>query len=206
MFIAEMDPVMPASSLSASAPLSDQELDALADFLDSDVVPEETMDISMLHGFLTALSLSPVPAPRTEWLPAVWGEDLRQPAFTSAAQQQQIEGLLERLFAQTKLALTDGDFTPILYVDENDHLDIARPWCFGFTQGVWLQEEAWTDLLDDEDSGALLEPIFDCSDEEAREALAAEGENLAQWEHDIASALTDIVVEIQAFYQKDEAL
>lgn len=193
---------MTASSLPAPAPLSDQELDALADFLDSDVVPEETMDISMLHGFLTALSLSPVPAPRTEWMPAVWGEDLRRPAFTSAAQQQQIEDLLDRLLAQIKQGLIDGDYTPILYVDENDHLDIARPWCFGFTQGIWLQEEAWTGLLDDEDSGALLEPIFDCSDEEARDTLAADGENLAQWEHDIAGALTDIVAEIQAFYQQ----
>ncbi|WP_018606404.1 UPF0149 family protein [Uliginosibacterium gangwonense] len=193
---------MTASSLPALAPLSDQELDDLADFLDSDVVPEETMDISMLHGFLTALALSPSPAPLEEWLPTVWGEDLRQPEFTSPAQQHQIESLLECLSIQVKQGLSDSDFVPILYVDENDHLDIARPWCFGFTQGIWLQEEAWTALLDDEDSGALLEPIFDCSDDEAREALVADGENLAQWEHDIANALPDIVAEIQAFYQK----
>lgn len=185
----------------ALPPLSDQELDELADFLDTDRVPEEAMDISMLHGFLTAIALCPRPIDAGEWLPMVWGEDLQQPQYESAEHKARIESLLQRLLAQIVPSIDAHEYAPILYVDENDRLDIARPWCFGFTHGIWLQEDAWSGLLEDEEAGALMEPVFDCADEEARDALSAEGEDLAQWEHDIAEAIPDIVAEIRIFHQ-----
>jgi len=201
----EMDPAMNASSSPAIVPLNDEELDELANFLDSDTVPAETMDISMLHGFLTALALSPTALPIQQWLPVIWGEDDDEPKYETPEQHVQIEAFITRLHHQIKVCI-DMDltaFSPILYLDEEDQLDIARPWCHGFTHGVWLQEEAWAPLFDDDESGALLEPVFDCADEEARAQLEAEGEDLPEWEHTIAQALPDIVAEIHAFQRKD---
>ena len=50
------------------APLSDQEIDELEAFLESDATPHACMDISALDGFLTALALGPsVPLP-SRWM------------------------------------------------------------------------------------------------------------------------------------------
>jgi hypothetical protein len=40
-------------------PLSEAEIDQLDDFLISDSVPEEAMDLSMMDGFITALASGP---------------------------------------------------------------------------------------------------------------------------------------------------
>lgn len=200
----ETDPVMTLSPLPIAVPFTDDELDELADFLDSDRVPTEAMDISMLHGFLTALALSPAPVATETWYPEVWGEEGALPTFDSPTQQAHVESLLQRFFAQIANTLDQSlpSFEPVLYVDEADHLDVARPWCFGFSQGVWLQEEAWMPLFDDDNLCALLDPILDCADEEARAERERAGENLAAWEHEIASALPDIVAEVQTFLHR----
>ncbi|MEN9491267.1 MAG: hypothetical protein RJA63_1716 [Pseudomonadota bacterium] len=202
--ITEMDPVMTLSPSPISVPFTDDELDELADFLDSDLVPTEAMDISMLHGFLTALALSPEPAATETWYPMIWGEDDAAPEFSSATQQAHVESLVQRLFAQIANTIDQSlpSFEPVLYVDDADKLDVARPWCFGFSQGVWLQEEAWAPLFEDDTLGALLDPILDCADDEARAALEKAGEDLAAWEHEVAAALPDIVAEIQTFLHR----
>ena len=179
--------------------LSEKDLDELAEFLDSPLVPEETMDISMLQGFLVAQALAPHPLDFEAWLPEVWGNEGEYPNFASAEQEARILGLLQAFQTQTARSL-EGDvseFEPILYVDEEEQLDIARPWCHGFTHGVWLQEKDWAPLLDDEDSAELLEALFDCDDEEARVAVEEEGENLAEWEDELAAAIPDILAEIK---------
>ena len=57
----------------AVAPLSEAQLDELADLLDSELTPEDCMDLSMLQGYLTAVLLGPevnssgVPS-RNAWL------------------------------------------------------------------------------------------------------------------------------------------
>lgn len=184
--------------------LSEKELDELAEFLDSNLAPAEAMDISMLQGFLTALALASQPLSFEDWLPEVWGEEGDQPAFASPEHEARIKDLLRAFQTQTARILA-GDlayFTPILYVDEEAQLDIARPWCHGFTHGVWLQEDAWAPLLDDEESSALLEALFNCDDEEARAALEAEGENLLEWEDELAAAIPDIIAELSERLQR----
>jgi len=54
-------------------PLSDQEIDELEAFLESDATPHTYMDISALDGFLTALAIGrSVPLP-SRWMPIIWG-------------------------------------------------------------------------------------------------------------------------------------
>ena len=45
--------------MTLDAPLSDQEIDELEAFLESDATPREYMDITALDGFLTALAIGP---------------------------------------------------------------------------------------------------------------------------------------------------
>ncbi len=189
-------------SAATLAPLTEAELDELAAFLESDSVPEECMDLSMLHGYLTALLVGPVLPEASEWLPQVWGEDGQRPEFASPAEAISIEDLIVRLFNQLsdELAAEPSAFSPLVYEDEERNLDIAQPWCYGFTLGISLVEKDWAPLFDDEEAERLLAPVLDCADEDVRAELAAEGEDMAQFEHDVAALLPEIIPEVRAWW------
>jgi uncharacterized protein YecA (UPF0149 family) len=76
-------------------PLDEDELDELDDFLRSEAVGEDAMDVSMLDGFLTALAVGPTNLPPALWLPMIWGkgatgrrENRRAHAHAGAAPRQ----------------------------------------------------------------------------------------------------------------------
>lgn len=71
---------------------SDADLDRLETFLDSERVPEGTMNLSMLDGFLTAIAAGPEIIPPAEWLAMVWGEG--GPRFADAAEREEVERLI----------------------------------------------------------------------------------------------------------------
>lgn len=193
-------------SVATLVPLTDAELDELAVFLESDSVPEECMDLSMLHGYLTALLVGPALPEASEWLPLVWGEDGERPKFASSSDATRIEDLIVRLFNQLsdELAAQPSTFSPLVYEDEERNLDIAQPWCYGFTLGVSLMEKNWAPLFDNEEAERLLAPVFDCADEEIRAELVAEGEDMEQFEHDVAALLPEIIPEVRAWWQSQE--
>ena len=67
---------MPTTSfnpLQVLAPLSDEELAELDQFLLSDVTSEETMLMDGLDGYLTAIVVGPRTVMPSQWLPGVWG-------------------------------------------------------------------------------------------------------------------------------------
>ncbi|UXY16131.1 UPF0149 family protein [Chitiniphilus purpureus] len=194
-------------SRSTVAPLTEAELDELAAFLDSDATPEECMDLSMLHGFVTAVLVSPVEPLPEAWLPSVWGEGEERPGFESTQQQTRIEDLILRLYNQLadELASDPPTFTPMVYVDEDSGTDIAQQWCYGFMLGTSLDPEGWQPLLEDEDGIELIGPILDCADEDARAELAEAGEDVVQFEHQLAAALPDLVPGIRSYWQERQA-
>ena len=73
-------------------PLSQAEIDELDDFLTSDAVPEDCMDLSELHGFLTAVAIGPGIILPSEWLPEVWGDE-GGPKFESLDDARRISEL-----------------------------------------------------------------------------------------------------------------
>ncbi|WP_375592001.1 UPF0149 family protein [Chitiniphilus eburneus] len=185
------------------APLSEAELDELAAFLESDATPDECMDLSMLHGFLTALLIAPEEPSPEAWLPQVWGDGSERPRFESAQQQTHIEDLVLRLYNQLadELGAEPPTYTPMVYVDEDSGTDIAQQWCYGFMLGTSLDPDSWQPLLEDDDGIELIGPILDCADEESRADLEAEGENLAQFEHQLAAALPELVPAIREYWR-----
>ncbi|MDM7322667.1 MAG: YecA family protein [Gammaproteobacteria bacterium] len=141
------------------APITDAELEELESFLLSEQVPEESMSLSELDGFLTALAVGPEVVPPSEWLPVLWqGEG---PVFDSPAEVERVLGLILALNARIVEGIQQDELAPMFNIEvQDDDSELMTPdgWCWGFMQGVMLREDAWKPLLDSED-GELLDPI-----------------------------------------------
>ena len=186
------------------AQLSEADLDELSSFLESDAAPAQAMDLSMLHGFLTAQLVGPGELPPDRWFGMVWGEHGEQPQWQNPKQREHIESLILRFYNQLTDELNSDppSFTPLVYLDEERDLEIVQQWCYGFVLGTSLNEAGWQALLDDDDNSNLIAPILDCSDDEARAAAEADGEDLALFEHNIAQALPEVIPAIRDYWQQ----
>lgn len=140
-------------------PITDAELEELENFLLSEQVPEESMTLSELDGFLTALAVGPEIVPPSEWLPVVWqGEG---PVFETPQDVERVLGLILALNARIIESIEQDELAPMFNIEpQDDGSELMTPdgWCWGFMQGVMLRESAWKPLLDSDD-GELLDPI-----------------------------------------------
>jgi len=141
------------------SPITDTELEELENFLLSDQVPEESMTLSELDGFLTALAVGPEIVPPSEWLPVLWqGEG---PVFETLQDVERVLGLILALNARIVEDIQKNELAPMFNIEaQGDGSELMTPdgWCWGFMQGVMLREDAWKPLLDSEDD-ELLAPI-----------------------------------------------
>jgi uncharacterized protein len=179
-----------------SLPLSDEELEELESFLESDAVGDDAMDISMLDGFLTALAVAPNNLPPSLWLPQVWGESI---AWKSQQQEERMCALVFRHANDLLFYLRDGpdSFEPLLY--ERTHADQTLPvideWCIGFVNGMALDEAAWQPLIESEEGEELLYPILLFGTEPGWEELKNHPELEARQE-EFAAMLGESVLDI----------
>ncbi len=192
------------SKKQAATPMTEAQLDELARLLDSDLTPEDCMDISMLDGYLTAVLVGPPVSDPDRWLAQIWGEGPQAKHFSAKAEASTLVGLVVDLYNEIDLQLQQApdEFEPILYVDEENDLQIARPWCMGFMLGAALNEEAWQPLLDDEEYGPALLPIVMCADEEERAQMDTEGEDPKVFEDEVADELPEIVAAIHEYWRQ----
>ena len=143
-------------SLSNAAPLSDEEIIELDNFLLAANDDEERLTVDEAHGFITALVAAHESLPQAEWMEVVWG----QPEFADEAERQRMIALLSRLHRDVSAALeAGGSFEPLVAeVEEDDETVIAiEGWCFGFMLAVSRNEERWNELPEVQES--LLAPI-----------------------------------------------
>ncbi len=115
------------------APLSDQEVDELDAFLESDATPDECMDITALDGFLTAVAIAPGLPPPSTWMPVIWGGK-GEPVFHSAEGAQRIVSLIMRRMNMigARLGQAPPAFEPILLeceVEGGGTIVLAHDWC-----------------------------------------------------------------------------
>ncbi|MGO9271098.1 MAG: UPF0149 family protein [Terriglobia bacterium] len=147
-------------------PLTAAELRRLDDFLASDEAPDTCMDISTLHGFLTAVAIGPGMVRPSEWLALVWGDD--GPNFDSLQEAERIFGMIMRLY--NDVVRTFGkdpeEFCPIIYEDEpgTEPRLGAELWCRGFMMGVALRPDDWAPLMNKGSGAAMMLPIFALAD------------------------------------------
>lgn len=140
--------------------LDDDELDRLDDFLDSDRVDADALDLIGAHGFLVALAVAPRDIPAAAWIGELFHGE---PAFTDDAERDEILGLLERLRHNAVEALEQGHLPELPFELELGGIAPEETpvgdWCAGFMEGVFLDEAAWFEG-DEEGAATLLLPFM----------------------------------------------
>ena len=134
-------------------PLTEQELDELADFLDD--IPD-AMTLEAMDGFLAAIACSPKIIMPGEFLNHIFGEEH---AFEEAEQAEKYAGLILRHWNSIIGQLQNNDiFEPVL-LDHDDGF-IGNEWAAAFLFGVHLFEEYWKGLLDEKEGSDLFLAAF----------------------------------------------
>ncbi len=147
-----------------SKPLSDTEIDELAEFLISDGTPEECMDISTLDGFLTGLVIGPDTILPSRWLPVVWGEtEQDEIVWESPEKAERIMSLVMRLYNSIAqdFQCDPPDFNPLFMINTatDEEVTVIDEWCWGFMHAVELAPESWRPLLHNDEQAAAIFPI-----------------------------------------------
>jgi uncharacterized protein len=127
-------------------PMTREEVTRLADFLSSDAVPEETLTIDELDGFMAALVCSPDLVPPSEWMPVVWGGEW--PSWDSMREAREILGLTMQLWNNCAQTINAGSgYIPILTIrhdESGEDVPAADGWCYGFALGIRLRDDLWS--------------------------------------------------------------
>ncbi|MGD0292014.1 MAG: UPF0149 family protein [Candidatus Binataceae bacterium] len=134
-------------------PLTETEIAQLDDFLISDSVPEEAMDLSMMDGFITALASGPnlmMPSSMLRW---IWdsehGKDV--PTFANAAEAASITTLIMRHWNDINETLNraPAEYEPLLLERKADGrtIQIINSWCSGYYKGIAVDRDTWNPLL-----------------------------------------------------------
>ncbi|MFC0337221.1 uncharacterized protein SAMN05421848_2004 [Kushneria avicenniae] len=164
--------------------LEDDRLDALFEFMDSERVSEEALDLFGAHGLLTALAISTVAHDRDERHALIFDTT---PEFDDDQQRQSVLEALDALIDNAVDVFEGGNVPDLPFdlefegSDEDNEEHPARLWCAGFMEGVFLDEEAWFGAQE-ETAAELLLPFMTLSglfDEEDPE-LAALGQQPAE--------------------------
>ncbi len=137
----------------APRPLSDAELDRLQALLDSVPAPLESLDVSMLDGFLCGVLVQPGRIPANRWLPLI--TDLEGRPLPAAFDKASLHALVLRRHAELDFAIERRQwFDPWVFEletavsrpeDDDDEVDGAPPevdavypWVAGFVTALEL--------------------------------------------------------------------
>lgn len=184
-----------------SGPLDNAEIDELDNFLQADSLPEETMDIAMLDGYLSALAVGPNLILPSRWLPEIWGgEEMK---WQSPVQAARITGLILR-HSNAILAQFQAEpetWQPLLYAREEDGREIAMidEWCIGFVRGINQDGAAWQPIMDDAEAEEFVLPIMLYGTDAGWQEMESDPE-LAASHADFAEALPDCVLAIHDYW------
>jgi len=137
----------------------DPDLEVLGEMLDQ-MESDEAMDLEELDGFFAALVCGPELVMPSEYLPVVMGtEVLTNPFPNEQALQLFLQLVMHHWNEVVKSFETEDFFIPLLLEDE-DGKSYGNNWAIGFMRGVAMRQDAWKELLDDEDQFARFIPIM----------------------------------------------
>jgi len=132
-------------------PLTEAEFNRLDQFLMSEEVPSNTMDSSMLDGYLAAVASGPNLVMPDQMLRWVWdtedGEE--SPEFKRNKEANDIIGFIIRHYQYVNTSLNDGTYEPRLIEREHEgrSIPIIDAWCVGYYVAIAADIGAWTPLL-----------------------------------------------------------
>lgn len=153
-------------TLTSNIALTDDELDQLEEFLYSDQVSEDSLDLIGAHGLFCALNISPNPLDEADLNTLLFDTE---PKWQSDEQKQKITNLLNRLYKEIGTNLySDGEIElPCelsLDPEEDDDISPLAWWSQAFMEGVFTQEEDWFNKNTEQDVAEMLLPVMVASD------------------------------------------
>ena len=95
----------------------------------------------------------------SEWLPVIWGGE--EPEFETEDEMRTVLGTIMGRYNEIVACLdTDpDDFDPI-FLEGPEGEVIASDWAGGFLDAVALRPMAWKSLIESDDAGILMAPLF----------------------------------------------
>lgn len=133
-------------------PLSDEEIEELDLILMNQPDDIDSMSVSMLDGFLTAVVSGPNSIMPSIWMPWVWDfeQGKNKPSFNTEHAAKRFYELVFRQMNSISADLmeTPEHFEPLLLENLNhgDPVTIIDDWCMGFMKGLALDIEGWMPL------------------------------------------------------------
>src|SRR4051794_25519911 len=177
---------------------SDAALDLLDAYLLSDQSPPESMQLSVLDGFLTGIAIGPELVMPSEWLPYVWGGE--DPVFDDQVQAGAVLGAIMGRYNAILREIEAGTFEPLVW-QAPDGTMIADDWAEGFMHAVVLRPDAWEPLMRSKRHGVLLLPILAlCGDENGETVLGLDPDAGDQAMAEAAEVISTCVSQIAAFW------
>ena len=142
------DPFAPMSQA-----LSEDELGELEHSL-LNLDTEDGMLLESLDGYLHAIAMGPELVMPSRWLPQVWGQECSDamPPVDDLGAAERLLGLITRHYNSILqgMAQCPAMVAPIWgNFFQNEDLEDAEMWAYGFCQGVELARAAWQPLFND---------------------------------------------------------
>ncbi|MFT5707334.1 MAG: hypothetical protein ACI9ES_001625 [Oceanospirillaceae bacterium] len=187
--------------------ITDSELDALENFIFSDAVSEESLDLIGIHGFLCALVISPNPVDEATWMDIIFDG---QPSWTNDQQQAEINTVLRNWHASIRADMENDrelempcDLT--LVVEDEDEVADVETWAQAFMEGVFLKEEGWHGKGADQEQKVteLMLPIMVISDLFDAKEFREIRKNPDVCE-EMANEIPDILIDLYLIFQTPE--
>jgi uncharacterized protein len=152
----------------------------LDDYLMSDHAPDDSMGLSDLDGFLTGVVVGPELIMPSEWFPVIWGG--QKPEFETEDERRTVLGTIMGRYNEIAACFNrdPDDFEPIFWEGQEGEV-IASDWAGGFLDAVALRAKAWEPLIESDNAGILMAPLFLLNgDMEIADNAADENELLAE--------------------------
>ncbi|MBI1686910.1 UPF0149 family protein [Caulobacter hibisci] len=175
------------------------DLEILDAFLMSEGVPDSTLTLSELDGFLTGVAVGPELVMPAEWLPLVWGG--AEPPFADELEAQKVLGAIMNRYNTILRGLGARVLDPIFLETETGEI-IASDWAEGFVMAVSLRYAAWDRLLSSETDGHLLTPLLAlCADEDGERLVELPAEIVEELFANADQFVPETVLRIHAFWR-----
>lgn len=189
------------------AAITDSELDQLENFIFSDSVSEESLDLIGIHGFLCALIISPLPTSEQQWMEILFDGE---PQWQNDQQQLDIKNILRNWYASIRNDMENDKELEMpcelsLVVEEDDEVADVETWAQAFMEGVFLNEDAWyaNGPVQEQKVTELMLPIMVVSDLFDAKEFQEIKRNPDVCE-EMANQIPDILIDLYLIFQTPE--
>ncbi|MEH6344009.1 MAG: YecA family protein [Bermanella sp.] len=187
--------------MSTAAALNEDQLEALALFLEDQAEQEDGLDFFALHGLLTANAISLKSLPWEELSTLVFNGDVK---WESPQQEQEMIGLIDLLQKEITELIESGQTFPIpcelnVEGDEDDEAAPLENWSVGFMLLTIEQEDVWYRKYE-KDAAELLFPILYASGLNAEDEAFAEIDEDDKLSLQVCASIPDNLVDLFLLY------